>query len=264
MSGWYQLAEIDLLQICLHQLICRPIFAPVITRTNTHQPLYRVYLLHWSMQLSNQPVTLQQLGAFSHADMIEATCWSSNGASERAKKSDLSDFELDIVVGVFQKLLICWGFPTYDRLQGLQRREEWAQWVHCEAKRSRWCHRSKHLLHPRCAEEHLWMHYMHAWKSDRRLGKHCLVCWFSTSFATFGWEGQNLVETTQKHGFVLPHISGAGCCWRFNGVGDAHGCACLLMAASAQIRQFWRHEGGPTQYQQGVPIKGACRKRCLN
>lgn len=83
--------------------------------------------------ISNQPITLQQFNAFSNAHMIKTTGWSSKQASEWWRKVILSDSECVMVpdgpVWVFQKLVICWDFPTQPSLafteNGLKRENMW-------------------------------------------------------------------------------------------------------------------------------------------
>ncbi|MEQ2213694.1 hypothetical protein XENOCAPTIV_019408 [Xenoophorus captivus] len=58
-----------------------------MSKTYTHRPLYWIHLSNCSLrQISNQPITWQQLNAFRHVDMVKMICCSSNQASEWERK----------------------------------------------------------------------------------------------------------------------------------------------------------------------------------
>lgn len=71
----------------------------VVVKVNiyTHWPLYLFNCL--LIQISNQPITWQQLNAFRHVDTVKTSCWSS---------SHLINFESGMVVGVLN--LLVWVF----------------------------------------------------------------------------------------------------------------------------------------------------------
>lgn len=54
----------------------------------------------------------------------------------------------------------------------------------------------------------------------RRLEKKNLFWWVLISAVTSRCLGQNLVQTTSKHGSTLPCNFSSGCCWWCDGVGD--------------------------------------------
>lgn len=51
------------------------------------------------LQISNQPISWQQLNAFRLVYMVKMTSWSSSWASAWRRKGDLREFECDMVVG---------------------------------------------------------------------------------------------------------------------------------------------------------------------